>query len=360
MVISGISWFSKLSFVAHSTSHIESELSIPNDVVNELSIQNSPCKKLDLRSTSPESNFTLPAPTDLLRFCRNGEWKAFVERCREEPHKLTWVRPHGQNLLHIICTRRPDVQSVMEFVEIYPQALLKEDKDGCLPIHMAMTNGASHQVISTLISHATATVLHTNKWHYHPLDWIWRRCKYELLSVEREDFCEEETIWKSISIMVQAASDQSGALQDGSMLHMAMDFKCPIDLVEYIINKFPNMTNEKDSMGRIPLARAFSSTQTPSVDAIRLLLKANPATAMVADSYGRLPFHLAIFRQISWDSGLHDLFNAAPLVLLVIDPITNLLPFQLIASVMNGEETDLTLSDIYEVLSRCPASISIS
>ena len=348
---SGLNWFSKLSFVAHSTSHIDSNLSIQNHETDEGNIS------ILAERSNLTKDIKIPPPRDFIRICRNGEWTLFVEKCRKEPSQLLWVGPHGQNLLHLICTRRPNGQSIIEFTNVYPEALLKEDKDGCLPIHMAMTNGASHQVICLLISKAPKSILHENKWNYHPFDWIWRRCKFELMHSEIENLDEEEEIWNTIEVMIEAASLQSGSLQHGTILHKAMDFNCPIDLVECIISKFPSMAISKDSLGRTPLARAVSSPQSPSKELIQVLLQIKNS-ALIIDDYGRTPFHSAIISQIQWNEGLREIFVAAPSSLLLRDEVTNLYPYQLIAKCAYEEDSNTSLTDIYEILCLCPALVS--
>lgn len=306
-----------------------------------------------LRS-NPRSRIVSP-PKDMFRLCRHGEWDLFVQKCRDEPEKIFWIGSKGQNLLHFICTRRPDTQAIIEFIKIWPEALLKEDEDGCLPIHMAMTNGASHRNLCLLISKAPACILHNNKWRYRPFDWIWRRCKYELQHLSEEDnHDEKEQILNTIQVMVQAASFQCGALKDGTLLHKATDFDCPIDLIEYFVSKFPFMASYKDSLGRTPLARAVSSSHFASNQLVTVLLHHNPESALLVDDNGRTPFHLAILNRISWSQGLKEIVNTAPTCLLDKDPVTQLFPYQLMASNADEGELSYKISDIFEALYHNP------
>lgn len=222
---------------------------------------------------------------------------------------------------------------------------------------MAMANGASHQVICLLISNAPKTILHENKWNYHPFDWIWRRCKFELMHLEIEDLDEDEEVWNTIEVMVEAASLQSCSSPSGTVLHRAMDFNCPIDLVKYIMSKFPSMALKKDSLGRTPLARAVSSQQSPSKELIQIILQIKNS-ALIIDDFGRTPFHSAILNRIQWNEGLREIFVAAPSSLLLKDKLTNLFPYQLIAMSVCERESDISLNGIYELLCLCPALVS--
>ncbi len=347
-----INWFSKLSYIAHSTSNLDS-------VSFRLQQRSSSTNLKISKNDSNQHVNDVPPPKEFFRLCRKGEWTLFAKKCQDEPHKLFWIGPQRQNLLHFICTRRPLKQSIIAFANIFPEALEKEDEDGCLPIHMAMTNGASHQVLCFMISKAPTTILHENKWHFKPFDWIWRRCKYELMHLnEDDDNYEEEMIWNTIDVMIQAASQQSGTLEKGTILHKAMDFDCPIDLVQSIISKFPLMSTMRDPIGCTPLARAMSSLHTPSKELITLLVQANPDVSLIHDDCGRNPLHLAIINRITWSEGLEDIFYAAPLCLLDEDPVTHLLPYQLIAIHSDDKDSSFNLSDIFVAMINSPGLFS--
>ncbi len=360
----GLNWFEKLSFVTHATSQLESRfcrlISGKNQSSNESISLFIPTEKSAVKQSEEKSGdfkFTVPTPKDLIRLCRQGEWDVFVKKCQSEPERIFWTGAHGQNLLHFLCTRRPNLRAVTEFTTLYRESLIKQDKDGCLPIHMAMTNGASHEVICMLINQAPETIFHANKWNYDPLDWIWKRCKYELNHVDEENE-EEERIWNTIEELVRAASLYNGAKQNGTILHLAMDFDCPIDLIKCITKRFPKMAMEKDVDGKTCLARAVSSSHLPSLELIQTLLKVDPTSALERDVTGRIPLHLAISNQVRWKTGLNDLFHAAPLSIHVKDPITNLCPFQLMASQANKKDSQLSLTDLFEVLCLSPNCVT--
>ncbi len=365
----GLSWLSKLSFITHTTSQTQSSFfrllagqnqsqigTTTDESKNDQSTEILQDEQV-MKTRSVGSVTSIPPPKDLVRLCRQCEWGIFIEECTKDPEKLFWVGSHGQNLLHFVCTRRPNLKVVNEFTSINHDAVMKEDHDGCLPLHMAMTNGASHEVLCCLIQQAPGTIFHSNKWDYYPFDWIWRRCKYELKHIDNDDKEEENLVWRTIQELVRAASLQRGGTQSGTILHLAMDFDCPIDLIKCIIEKFPEMTMEKDSDGRTCLARAVSSHHLPSSELIRLLLQVDKSCATEEDRRGQIPIHLAILNQVSWNEGVRTLFYAAPISIQVKDPVTNLYPFQLMATKLNEEESQLSLCDLFEVLSLCPTVV---
>ena len=367
-MINGLSWLSKLSFITHTTSQLETSFfrllagqnqtsNNENGVIesfNELSDSHFVDQNELYKGESVKEGKVIPPPKDLIRLCRQSDWDLFIQNCRNNPDKLHWIGSHGQNLLHFLCTRRPNLCVVEVFTALYRDAIVNEDHDGCLPIHMAMTNGASHEVICTLIRQAPETIFHANKWDYCPFEWIWKRCKYELEHVDEEDEEEEKCIWNTINELIRAASIQSGAIQSGTMLHLAMDFDSPVDMIKCIIQRFPKMSMEKDSNGRTCLARAVSTKHNPSSELILILLEVDMQSAVEVDALGRLPMHLAISNQISWRAGVCYLFRAAPISIQLNDPVTNLYPFQLMASQADKKDSHLALIDLFELLSLCP------
>jgi len=77
------------------------------------------------------------------------------------------------------------------------------------------------------------------------------------------------------------------------------------------------------------------------------------------DRKGRYPLHVALANRHTWAGGVQDLFQAAPELLSVRDPVTQLLPFQLAAvPVRNNLTVDITT--IWELLRHQPEQLSLS
>ena len=99
-----------------------------------------------------------------------------------------------------------------------------------------------------------------------------------------------------------------------------------------------------DENGMLPIhhaARAAAATtsflpqyveayNTPSV--FEILLETYPASAMVADNFGRLPLHYALESGYVQERALRALLRANPDALRVKDPVSGLYPFQLAAA----------------------------
>ena len=86
----------------------------------------------------------------------------------------------------------------------------------------------------------------------------------------------------------------------------------------------------------------------PSV--IEILVTAAPETARFRDRNGRLPLQLAIANGKKWTSGVKALVAAYPDAIMLHDPLTNLFPFMLAATVQKGGCTT-----IFELLRANPS-----
>jgi hypothetical protein len=288
-------------------------------------------------------------PGEFFVHCRMQNWHEFAKVCRENPENCTWISPYGHNLLHFMCQRRPSVESICTVLRIVPDALMKEDIDGCLPIHMAMTNGASHDVLSLLIQIAPESITVKNKWGYAPYEWIFERSLYELLNPTNSlDPVVKDIIWHTIEILMKTLSKNDK--EDGrTILHMATEFNCPMTVIEAILNEFPWMTIAHDVHGRVPLASAAGAPlNIVSNQFIQLLILVRPEVLIKKDNEGRTPLHIAIDMDRDWSSVLKFMVQSFPDCILIQDGLTNLFPFMLMSS-----RESASLNDVKEAMSIC-------
>ena len=290
-------------------------------------------------------------PRDLFSFCDCENWPGFVKVCQEQPQDCTWISPNGQTLLHFICQRRPSVESIISFLELVPDALTKADIDGCLPIHMAMTNGASHDALSLLIQAAPDSVKVPNKWGYAPFDWIWKRCVFELATLDpsnSSDNCIREGIWHTLEALIKAFA-RGDDEKHQTILHMVTEFKCPLALLEAILNDHAWMTTARDTDGRVPIACAAKAPQSiVSTEFIQLLTFVNPKMLLEMDNDGRVPLHLAIDSKKDWDQVLLFMVKASPDCIRIQDEVTGLYPFMQLSS-----KNWITLAALYQAVVFC-------
>ena len=301
-----------------------------------------------MMNSTIQNNSTTSTPQTpikvIRRLARLGKWKQFIAYSKQHPSVYQWEGSYGQTLLHCVCTNRPSPNVIQMLLDKNPQSIVKQDKDACLPLHMAMANGASDFCLKLLIQNAPQTVRIPNQWDHTAFQWIWHRQKELIRNVDVKDPVTNFMTWHMIVVLVQAAAaaattkgcrvERSCERSHGNLLHLATDFDAPLDLLLEIMQTFPLMIKEQDERGCLPLAR-FSSTyehrQNDTRQRIDILLSANKEAVIVPDGDGRFPLHLAIASGMTWNGGLQSIFAASPDILLVCDPVTNLPPFMLAA-----------------------------
>ena len=74
-------------------------------------------------------------------------------------------------------------------------------------------------------------------------------------------------------------------------LHAAIVFKAPEDVIEALLNSFPNAAKAKDDQGMLPLHLAFRNGA--SAEIVNMLLLAFPDSVEIPDRKGRVPLTLA-------------------------------------------------------------------
>jgi len=74
-------------------------------------------------------------------------------------------------------------------------------------------------------------------------------------------------------------------------LHAAIVFKAPEDVIEALLNSFPNAAKAKDDQGMLPLHLAFRNGA--SAEIVNMLLLAFPDSVEIPDRKGRVPLALA-------------------------------------------------------------------
>lgn len=275
------------------------------------------------------------------------KWPEFIRLCQEQPQQCTWLSSYGQNFLHLMCQYRPTVESIRAFLDLVPHAVREADMNGNLPIHIAMTNGASHSVLYHLIAMYPNSVKLKNKWGYNPFDWILNRCLFELSCPSIPSYSRQE-IWRTVEVLIKAMVGEVEAKSQKSILHMAFEIKCPVGLIKAILNDFPHMATIRDGNKRVALGTAVTApSKLVSIDSIKLLILFHPGMLMERDRDGRNPFHLAIDNNQDWTL-LKFMLKHEPECIRSLDGLTGLYPFMLLAG-----KNHIMLSELNEALCFC-------
>jgi hypothetical protein len=287
------------------------------------------------------------------------------------------------------------------------------DVDGDTPLHAACRCGAPIEVLEVLLR-ANPSAVHERDYEgLTPLLRLWVRY-FVILGSDvidsvqgREDLKGElGEAWSKTELLLMAAYhgslEASTAVQgepvtwtssDGRnnvfrAVHAAAAVDCPREVIKIATKVYPEQLKQVDEDNRIPLTIAAvaptwkirdlsddgylledrihdddvtresenmddpeqigPNSLYPSV--IEILVTAAPETARFRDRNGRLPLQLAIANCKKWTSGVKALVAAYPDAIMLHDPLTDLFPFMLAASVQKGGCTT-----IFELLRANPS-----
>lgn len=185
---------------------------------------------------------------------------------RRKPHAAEHIFSGNQTLLHKCMhfySNRLDL--VLILIEAYPEALIHEDNEGCLPIHTALT--AENRVpdlalVHLLISKAPETIL-----------------------------------------------DQTSA---GKFpLHLACQHG-DASVVKFLIECFPDILNYRDRSGKFPLDHALDKKEV-NLEVLKVLLDQSANLLTFVDDNGNLSLHRLLRRNSrKCDTTVDIITNACP------------------------------------------------
>jgi hypothetical protein len=158
-------------------------------------------------------------------------------------------------------------------------------------------------------------------------------------------------------------------------------YGCPIQVLHYVIQRFPIQVRTRDSGGKLPLQIAVGPTPFQlsmrrqylprEQEIVAVLINAYPKAAQLRLGSGcptntsimkvedsRFPLMAALHHRHNWTGGVEDLVGAAPGILLIRDPVTKLYPFQLAAAASSDTAT-VDLDTIYELLRAQPQVMNL-
>ncbi|KAK1734238.1 hypothetical protein QTG54_015005 [Skeletonema marinoi] len=103
----------------------------------------------------------------------------------------------------------------------------------------------------------------------------------------RSTVLSDPTLFRNIASTISACSELNGM----TLLHAAVRFNPPLDMVAQMIRLCPQMTAATDCLGRTALHVAAGSNASASL--IKLIALACPAACEVQDEEGKTPLHFA-------------------------------------------------------------------
>jgi len=312
--------------------------------------------------------------TPLIDLARMQNWSLLVSKVsskvgsKEVRHKDT----DGLLPLHWACSGGPPVHAVQSLLDAYPEGSAEVDKEGSTALHFACHYGASVNVVSLLIeANASAaeqqdlygrTPLHhaveksasldvlrvladanpemtmmpcgppshktQRGWQRRtPLFMVWAGA----LSAARYRRARGKA-WDKATLLLEAAWAVHSPNRIHRMVHasVALDAFLPRDVLMHVINIHRHQLREADEDGCLPLAIAAAATNhlapERARELIQLLIKEFPQAALVSDREGRFPLGHALASGKTLESGVEELWRAAPDLLGRRDGIEGLFP----------------------------------
>lgn len=249
--------------------------------------------------------------------------------------------------LHATCVFRSPLSVIEALIAAYPDGPQMRDDQSMLPVHLACRNGASKGVILTLLNAFPESICIKDRKDRTPYDFVDasqsqnREAVIFALKKFNSDFDSKNIMYnnndmvrsvtpiisrmminevdyehRTILFRLVLKKDWSGAVQrskycpdeaktwivtkgfNGSLrflpLHKACVLQPPADVVEALIEAFPDGTSSKDQDGWLPIHCACFYCS--SVEVVNALLMANPKCAIMKDDDGRLPLHYACLK----------------------------------------------------------------
>ncbi|KAL1496107.1 hypothetical protein AB1Y20_014732 [Prymnesium parvum] len=185
----------------------------------------------------------------------------------------------GRLPLHIAVDEGKSEGVVTALLAAFPEAVKEKDKDGSLPLHIAIDKGASEGVVTALLAAFPEAVKEKDEDGRLPL------------RIAIDKGASEGVVTALLAAFPEAAKEKG---KDWSLpLHIAIDNRASEGVVTALLATFPEAVKEKDGDGRLPLRIAIDKGASEGV--VTALLAAFPEAVKEKGKLdGRLPLRIAI------------------------------------------------------------------
>jgi ankyrin repeat protein len=279
--------------------------------------------------------------SDLYDLVLEMRWYWALKHTEKRPQDAAWHDADTQETpLHLACQNRPPVRLIKALLKAYPfAATSKAYKTRLLPLHLACRYNASIEVLRELLSEHPATAASEGKYGTTPLHSLLEG-RDTIASTETENY--RTIFWQKVELLLRSIALTRG--DEMYLLHAAVSIGsllCPDSVLDFCLDQHAHLVRHRDSTGRLPLhlvvgPAAYSEMsrrryKPRELHALHRLLERFPEAARQQDpneQFGRMPLHTALLNGHEWYGGVKELFEAAPEVALVLDPVTMLYPYQ--------------------------------
>lgn len=191
------------------------------------------------------------------------------------PETLGMKNKSGSLPLHCACNSGVSLDIIRTMVKVYPEGIKIEDNYGWLPIHFACWSTAGLDVLNFLLEVHPRSINKKDRFNRRPSD-IFKRW----ICIKSDDSEDDET------------STNYSRHRTKLLLHDAIITGFSIHLVKFLIEAFPESCTVQDDNGMIPLHYACSNVALRSMDVVAALLNVYTEGSTVRDNQGRTPLQL--------------------------------------------------------------------
>ena len=198
--------------------------------------------------------------------------------------------------LHDAVRNRFPAEVIKLLADAFPKSCQEKDKDEYLPLHYAVRTSAPVEVVKLLLDVYPQGCQEKDTYGYFPLH----------VAVSKQASVE---VVKLLLGAYPEGSQQKG--KDGYLpLHYAVSNKATDDVVMVLVGVYPQACEEKDKYGSLPLHIAISNKASTGV--IKTLVDTYPQSCKQKYKDGYLPLHVAVSNKTSKESVLCLLSNDLP------------------------------------------------
>lgn len=197
----------------------------------------------------------------------------------EYPEFILEPDADGHLPLHLACWKKYSVIVVQELIAKCPQSVLIKDDHGRLPLHIAAANAASVETIDALLATFSSAASEASHDGLLPLHYA------------AENQSSDDVIESLVRVYPEGArsADSKGFLP----IHLAVSSSCTPSAISVLLRAHPHgVSIPRPTDGSLPLHIAAS--RRVQVGVIKTLLSVYPAAAQMRDAHGSIPIRLAL------------------------------------------------------------------
>jgi len=270
------------------------------------------------------------------------DWDLVIKECEECSFNAEYIDGDwDETPLYLACQHNPPIEAIDALISAYPRAVLvpsRANKD--LPLHIACRYQASSTALELMLREYPITAVYETKFGKKALSILW-----EFRSTGAEDtpqFWEKVVVILSAVALSRLDSLHKKYCYDSStrrsevgkqisseafLLHASVSLGsrcCPIEVLQYLLERDPNQASRRDSTHKLPLHIALGPTSWSEATRRKYKPRERPFIALLLDAYphaaheylainsNRYPLHLALTSRHFWSEGVSHLVRAAP------------------------------------------------